>query len=144
MSTQGKKTFGSKISIGGATSPATYTKIDEVFQIGEFVGSVGDIDFSNHDDTGDGYRDYLPEDLEDGPTLECQANEIPGNTSQDLVRTAYRNRTKCYWKMELKNGRTEIFLGHVTKCGTDPSALQGRQIFKFSVKVDGDVYSITP
>lgn len=141
MSTQGKKSYGMKISIGGVTSPDSYTKIDEVWAVPPLKRPKTLIDFSNHDDTGSGYRDYLSASLKDGSQIDFQCNEIPGNVSQDMVKTAYDNDTRCYWKIEFPGGRTEIFMGIVIDWYTSGEELDGRQIFGFTLKVIGDVYS---
>ncbi len=135
--TLGQKAFGTKLSIGSTTSPENFTKIDEVFNIGPVGGSKELVDMTNHDTLG--YYDYLVFDLKDGKDLQIEANDIPGNASQELVRTSEANSDKPYWKIEYRDGTTEIFPGIITDIETDPSDMKGKVVFRFTLKIAGAV-----
>ena len=92
---------------------------------------------TNHDTLG--YYDYLAFDLKDGKDLQIEANDIPGNTSQELVRTSEANSTKPNWKVVYRDGTSEIFPGIVTDIETDPSDMKGKVVFRFTLKIAGAV-----
>ncbi len=135
--TLGQKAFGTKISIGNGASPEVFTKIDEVFNIGPVGGSKELVDMTNHDTLG--YYDYLVFDLKDGKDLQIEANDIPGNVSQELVRTSEANSTKPNWQVEYRDGTKEIFPGIITDIETDPSDMKGKVVFRFTLKIAGAV-----
>lgn len=135
--TLGQKAFGTKLYIGNGASPEVFTKIDEVFNIGPVGGSKELVDMTNHDTLG--YYDYLAFDLKDGKDLQIEANDIPGNTSQELVRTSEANSTKPNWKVVYRDGTSEIFPGIVTDIETDPSDMKGKVVFRFTLKIAGAV-----
>jgi hypothetical protein len=135
--TLGQKAFKTKIYIGDGESPEVFTKIDEVFSIGPVGGTKELVDFTNHD-TED-YYDYEVFDLKDGKEIQVEANEIFGNTSQGLVRTADANSTKDNWKIVYRDGSYDLFPGLVMSAETDPSDLKNRVIFRFTIKIAGAV-----
>lgn len=139
--TLGIKSHTTKIAIGDGASPEVFDTIDETFSIGPVGGVKSLIDFSNHD-TED-YMDYQVADLADGAEIQVECNEIPGNTSQDLVRTAHDDATKDNWKVTYRDGSTEIFPGIVLRLETDPSELDGRVILRFVVKIAGAIARVT-
>jgi predicted secreted protein len=135
--TEGQKAFGTKLWIGDGASPEVFTKIDEVFNIGPVGGSKELVDMTNHDTLG--YYDYLVFDLKDGKDLQIEANDIPGNVSQELVRTCEANSTKPNFKVVYRDGTYEIFPGIVTDIETDPSDMKGKVVFRFTLKIAGAV-----
>lgn len=139
--TSGIKSHTTKISIGDGASPEVFDDIDEVFAIGPVGGVKTLIDFSNHD-TED-FMDYQVADLADGSEIQVEANEIPGNTSQNLARTAHDDATKDNWKVTYRDGTTEVFPGIVLRLETDPSELDGRVILRFVVKIAGAIERTT-
>lgn len=135
--TLGQKAFSTKIYIGDQLSPESFVKIDEVFSIGPVGGTKENVDFTNHDSVG--YYEYQIFDLKDGNEIKVQANDIPGNTSQELVRTADANSTKNYWKVAYRDGTTEVFQGVIMSLETDASDLKGRVVLNFTIKIAGAI-----
>lgn len=129
----GIKSHQTKIYHGDGESPEVFTKIDEVFSVGPVGGAKGLIDMSNQDTSN--MMDYKLKDLADGKQITCEANEIPGNTSQNLVRTAYDNGDEDNWKVIYRDGTYEIFTAIVLDYETDASALDDRVIFRWILKI---------
>lgn len=135
--TQGVKSHGTILAIGDGASPEVFTTITERFKIPKIGGKKDLIDFSNHDTVG--YKDYEVADLADGEEMAIECNEIPGNAAQELVRTAYANATKDNWKVTYKDGSYDVFEAVVLAMGTDPSELDGRVVFGFTLKIAGAI-----
>lgn len=135
--TQGVKSHGTILAIGDSQSPEVFTTISERFKIPKVGGKKELIDFSNHDTVG--YKDYEVADLADGEEMPVECNEIPGDTAQELVRTAHANSTKCNWKVTYKDGSYDVFQAVVLALGTDPSELDGRVVFGFTLKIAGTI-----
>ena len=139
--TQGIRSHGTKLSIGDGVSPEGFTLITERFAIPP-IGGRGDlIDMSNHDSVA--FMEYLPKSLEDGNELTIECNEIPGDTAQDLVRTARANKTTDNWQVEYVDGTTETFPAIVLGLETDPGELDGRVVFRFFLKIVGAITRVT-
>lgn len=135
--TQGVKSHTTKIGIGDGQSPEQFTNVDECYKVGEFGGTKSLIDFSNHDSVN--LKEYQVADLAEGDEVSCEANWIPGNTSQGNIQTAYNNSTQDNYKITMRDGTTYVFPGVCTQAKRDPSALDGRVVFKFNVKVAGNI-----
>ena len=139
--TQGIKSHGTILAIGNGASPEVFTAITERFAIPEVGGRKTLIDFSNHDSQN--FMEYQVADLADGNELTIECNEIPGDTQQDLVRTAHENSTVDNWQVEYRDGTTETFPAIVLSAGTDPSELDGRVVFRFTLKIAGAITRVT-
>jgi hypothetical protein len=139
--TEGIKSHGTILAIGDGVSPESFSTITERFSIPEIGGRKELIDFSNHDSVD--FREYKVADLADGNELTVECNEIPGDTEQDLVRTAHTDSTTDNWKVEYTDGSYEIFPAIVLAVGTDPSELDGRVVFRFTLKIAGAIERTT-
>lgn len=142
MTTSGQKAFSTKIYIGDGASPEVFTKIDEVFSIGPVGGSKELVDMTSHDTTG--YYDYLVFDLKDGAEIQVEANEVFGNASQGLIRTAEAASGQDNYKIVYRNGSYDLFPGVIMNMETDASDLKGRVIFRFVIKIAGAVSRVNP
>jgi hypothetical protein len=140
--TSGIKSHTTEIAIGDGASPEVFDKVDEVFSIGPVGGTKSLIDFSSHDSVS--FMEYQVADLADGDEIAVEANEVPGNISQDAVRTAYDAATTDNWKVTYRDGTTEVFTGIVMRLQTDASELDGRVIFRFTVKIAGAITRTNP
>ena len=136
----GQKAFGTKIALGNGASPEVFTKVDEVYSIGPVGGTKELVDMTNHDTLG--YYDYQVFDLKEGKELAIEANDIPGNTSQEAVRTNEANSSRSNWKITYRDGTTELFPGIITDIETDPSDMKGKVVFRFTVKIAGAVVRV--
>jgi hypothetical protein len=135
--TEGIKSHTTTIALGDGSSPESFDKVDEVFSIGPVGGKKTLIDFSNHDSVD--FMEYQVGDLADGDEIAVEANEIPGNTSQEAVRTANTAAGVNNWQVTYRDGTTETFPGIITALQTDPSELDGRVVFRFTVKIAGAI-----
>jgi predicted secreted protein len=135
--TAGIKSHGTKIAIGDGASPEGFTTITEAFTIPAVGGTKGTIDMSNHDSTG--FKEFLMQDLAEGLELAIKCNMIPDNTSQELVVTAWENSSIDNWRVTLRGGKTRIFPAVVLHVDDDPSELDGRTVFNFTLKIAGDI-----
>lgn len=79
------------------------------------------------------------EDLAEGLELAVQCNMIPDDDTQELVVTAWDNSTVDNWRITLRGGKTRIFPAVVLHVDDDPSELQGRTVFNFTLKISGDI-----
>jgi hypothetical protein len=135
--TQGIKSHGTKIAIGDGASPENYTTISEAFTIPAVGGTKGTIDFSNHDSVN--FKEFQMEDLADGLELAVKCNMIPDNASQELVVAAWVAASVDNWRVTLRGGKTRIFPAVVLHVDDDPSELDGRTVFNFTLKIAGDI-----
>ena len=135
--TQGIKSHGTKIAIGDGASPEVFTTITEAFQIPAVGGTKGQIDFSNHDSLN--FKEFQMEDLAEGLELAVKCNMIPANASQELVVAAWVAASVNNWRVTLRGGKTRIFPGVVLHVDDDPSELDGRTVFNFTLKIAGDI-----
>jgi len=140
--TLGIKAFNTKLYIGDGASPEVFTKIDEMFNLGPVGGTKELIDFSNHDSVG--YNEYQVYDLKDGKDIQCEANYIYGNASQALVRAADTGSTVDNWRIVGRDGNGFQFPAIITALETDFSDMKGRVVFRFTLKIAGDVTPVTP
>lgn len=139
--TSGIKSHGTILAIGDAASPEVFSTITERFAIPEIGGRSELIDFSNHDSVS--FMEYKAKSLEDGNELTVECNEIPGDTQQDLVRAAKAAKSTDNWKVTYQGGSYEIFPAVVLAVGTDPSELDGRVVFRFTLKIVGAITRVT-
>jgi hypothetical protein len=135
--TKGIKSHGTILAIGDGTSPEVFTTITERFSIPAVGGKKGQIDMSNHDSVG--FKEFLPEDLADGEELQVKCNMIPDDTAQELVVAAYNAGSVDNWKVTFVGGKYRIFPGVVLAYHDDPSELDGRVVFDFTVKIAGNI-----
>jgi hypothetical protein len=139
--TQGIKAFNTKLYIGDGASPEVFTKIDEVFNLGPVGGTKELVDFTNHDSVG--FYEYQVFDLKDGKEIQAEANHIPANTSQGLIRTADANSSVDNYMIIGRDGNGFAFPAIITNLETDFSDLKGRVVFRFTLKIAGNVTPVT-
>ncbi len=127
------------MAIGDGASPEAFTTITERFSIPAVGGTKSLIDFSNHDT--ENIKDYQVADLAEGQELPVKCNMIPSDAAQDLVRTAYDNGTVNNWKVTFRGtpGKYRLFPAIVTHLDDDPSELDGRVVFNFTIKITGTI-----
>jgi hypothetical protein len=135
--TLGIKSHGTILAIGNGASPEVFTTITERFSIPAIGGKKGQIDFSNHDSVG--FKEFKAEDLAEGEELQVKCNMIPDNVAQELVVTAYTGGTTNNWKVTFVGGKTRTFPGVVLALHDDPSELDGRVVFDFTIKIAGNI-----
>lgn len=135
--TQGIKSHGTKIAIGDGASPENFTTITEAFAIPAVGGTKGTIDMSNHDSVG--FKEFLTQDLADGLELAIKCNMIPDDAAQELVVAAWENSTQNNWEVTFRGGKTRIFPAVVLHFDDDPSELDGRTVFNFTLKIAGNI-----
>lgn len=135
--TLGIKSHGTQIAIGDGASPEGFTTISEAFTIPAVGGTKGTIDFSNHDSVG--FKEFQMQDLAEGSELAVKCNMIPDNISQELVVTAWENSSLNNWRVTFRGGKTRIFPARVIHVDDDPSELDGRVVFNFTLKITGDI-----
>lgn len=139
--TAGRKAFKTKLYIGDGASPEVFTALPELFSVGPVGGSKELVDMTNHDTLLN--YDYLVFDLEDGNEIQFEANDIHGDVSQGLFRTAYANATKPNFRILDRNLDGYQFPGVITKLETDFSELKGKVVMRGTIKIAGQVLTVT-
>lgn len=138
--TSGIRSHGTILGIGDGGSPENFDTITERFAI-PAVGSRGDlIDMSNHDSVA--IMEYLPKSLEDGNEMTVEANYVSSalaTTAQNKVRAARVAKSTDNWKVQFVNGSYRIFPAIVIGLDDDASELDGRVVFRFVLKIVGNI-----
>lgn len=141
--TQGETAYGTLIKIGDGASPEVFDTIDEAYSIGPVASSVDLVDFTHHESPS-GFAEFKPSGVQEGDEIAVECNNVPGNTSQNLVRTAHADKTTDNWQVILNNGQTFAFAAIVIREETDPGEIRGKQIFRFTIKVTGALTRTDP
>ena len=139
--TQGIKAFSTKLYIGDGESPEGFTKIDEVFNLGPVGGTKELVDFTNHDSIG--YNEYQVFDLKDGKEIQVEANHIANNSSQGLIRSADAASSVDNYMIIGRDTNGFLFPAIIMNLETDFSDLKGRVVFRFTLKIAGDVTPVS-
>jgi Lambda phage tail tube protein, TTP len=92
MSSGAKRALGTKLKLGNAGSPESFTAVAEVISLQQSGKKVDLIDVTNMDSpassVGLTFREFIG-GLADGGEMSFTANYIPGNSSQEAFRTAF-------------------------------------------------------
>lgn len=141
--TRGLPAKGSLIYIGDGASPEVFTKINGVFSISGDIGiSKPKINYTDHDT--EEVEEYELADIGEGKSLQIQANEMPGDTSQEKVWDAHDDETRNNWKIIARSGKTWIFPGLVLDCSVDLSNIKDKQILKWTLDIAGTITRTNP
>ena len=137
MASLAKLGKGTKLYLGGDTSPETYNAIPEIISISGSPGGSPDlVDITNHDSVGL-YREQLT-GLITQPEMACQANYINDQYQNDLEGLLASGEVK-YFKLEIPavgGTLTAIFQGRVRNWVINPQ-IAAQQLLDFTIQPSG-------
>lgn len=116
--TEARSAQNTYIETGDGASPETFTELAEVKSIGGPNESQEELDATHLRSTG-GYREFVPS-FKDGGEIPMVLNFIPGNTTQQALRTEFATNpspTKNR-RITFPDGTTCTFAAWVKSIGT--------------------------
>lgn len=113
MATAAKKSYGTLFKQGSTT-------IAEVTSVGEVGAECDAIDVTSFDSPS-GWREFIA-GLKSGGTVAIELNFIPGNASQQGLRTAVGGAASTYSVLFTDGGETYTFSAICTKFKANPSS----------------------
>ncbi len=138
MSSGAKRALGTKLKLGNAGSPETFTAVAEIISLQQSGKKIDLIDVTNMDSAavnGLIFREFIG-GLADGGELNFTANYIPGNSSQEAFRTAF-DGVLHNWQIVLPSSLgTWSFAGFVNSDDKD-YAIDKQLSFSGKIKISG-------
>ena len=136
--TQGTSGFGTLIAYLNDASPPTYTKVDEIYQVGGPGQSAEEIEMTHMESPGN-RREFIQSFI-DGGELAFSINFLPTNASHVQLTADQTARTVRTWKVQWPDASdtTWSFDGFVKSFEPD-APIDGRLSAAVVIRVTGDI-----
>ena len=128
------ETQGTQFDIGNGDSPLTYTEIKEVASFTGFDGSAAEIDTTHLQSTA---KEFLM-GLQDFGSFTMEANQLPADPGQVLLRAAKASRAIQDIKITFSDASTATFQAYVLSA-SQSGGVDAKVDTSFTLRISGDV-----
>ena len=117
-----------------AASPVSYTAVSEIVSFSGFDGSAAEIDTTSLESTA---KEFLM-GLQDFGNFTLEANYLPDDTGQDLLRAAKASRAVQAFKITFSDSSEATFQGYVLSASVS-GGVDAKVDTSFAIRITGDV-----